>query len=672
MHIFNSFTNNRYSTFLSGNEINKPNHQISQDIMLFKFNNIKLKSILLRLFFLFLYGFQTILLQAQNSKIERHLESDDILSNAKLSQIFYTECSASLSQNLNSTPLLTNIKNLEKKQIFSKEIDSLKSNKTKSKLKNVQIEKLKKEYELNSDINLKVGTNFKANIFNGGAPPDNTLAISNNGNIVSVINCNVAYFNENGTQIWTGSFWELFNDPTLTEIIYDPIVLYDSQADRFVMIAIHGFSSKTSKLIISFSKTNNPRDGWWIYKLSGNPLNNTCWLDYPKLGISNNEIFITGNLFGDNTGYSESIIYQIGKSEGYSGKTLNWKIWSDIVGSPITLIPVNYGQQGNYGPGLYFVNQSPGRGNSVSLFEITNELNSNPRIIRNQIFKRDYEPSGNAQQLGSSVELITGDCKILNAFYLDSTIHYVFQSDYNNTSYTGINYNRLNVATLKNTTFTYGEIGYDCAYPSVASFALTPSDNTVVFCYLRSGVNIYPEVRAIVFDNEQKWSKSLLVKSGENYVDAFQLENTARWGDYTGIAYKYNKTRPEVWVSGGFGSNQTVFNTKYNCFNNWIGLITGIPLSSNDDENKNDNTIKLFPNPIIDLFSMEFEIPETSLITIEINDLNGVIVKTLYNGSLKSGKNMLTFNRNAISSGTYFVTVKTDYTIITTKKIVVN
>jgi hypothetical protein len=571
------------------------------------------------------------------------------------SQIEVTECSGTALPNYDKAPLLINIKNLEKKHSYGKEIEIIKNQKSKNKSSEIIAAEENQLGNFSTVQTPVVGTNFQGNIFNGGAPPDNTIAIASNGNIVSVINCNVAYYNESGTRLWTGSFWELFNDPSLTQLIYDPIVMYDSQQDRFVMIALHGFSSSTSKLIISFSKSNNPLDGWWVYKLTGNPRNNSSWLDYPKLGISNNEVYVTGNLFGDGSGFSESVIYQISKSNGFAGTALNWRLWSNISGSPITIIPVSYGQNGNYGPGLYFINQSPASGNAVDLFEITNDLNANPQLIRNRIFKGDYEPSGNAQQLGTSVELITGDCRIQNAFYLNETIHYVFQSDYLNSNFTGINYNRLNVKNLSNQTFNFGQIGFDCAYPSVASYANDSTDQSVIFCYLRSGSTIFPETRTIAFN--QNWSASTLVKAGTNFVDAFELDNTVRWGDYSGIAYKYNETQPEVWLSGCFGSTQNLFNTRYNCFNTWIARISNNPITTIQPSIINEATPKIFPNPAIDLFSINFKLTQTNQVEIKIFDQWGVLVCELFHGDLKNGTNQLTFNRAALPSGTYLLQI---------------
>lgn len=590
---------------------------------------------------------------------------------ANLSELNTSICAGFSAPDTSKIPLLTNIKNLEKRHSLTSDIAQIKLQKTKEKLSAGVVKSNGDPGLTQAAAQISVSTNFQGNMFNGGSPPDNTIAVANNGNLVSVINCNVAYYNSAGSQLWTGSFWELFNDPSLNEIIYDPVVIYDHQQDKFVMIAIHGFTAATSKLIVCFSKTNNPVEGWFIYKLSGNPLNNSCWFDYPKLGISNNEIFVTGNLFEEASGFNQAVIYQINKGNGFNGANLSWKIWSNIAGSPTTVIPVSFGQQGTYGPGLYFINQSPGSGNAVNLYEITNDLASNPKLTRNQIFKTDYEPSGNAEQNGSAVQLITADCRILNAFYLDGIIHYVFQSDYQNSNYSGINYNRLNVKTLTNVSYTYGEIGYDCAYPSVASFATSATDKTVIFCFLRSNGTIYPETRAVVFDQNQSWSNSILVKAGVNFVDAFQTDNTVRWGDYTGIAYKYNPDKPEVWVSGCYGSKQKLFNATYNCFNTWIAQINTSVLHTANQTDQVKPSISVFPNPTINIFSVDFYSATDNAVCIDIIDPAGKLVRRLFQGHPKIGENLLTFNSAFLPKGIYWISIHSNNKAVRTEKLLV-
>jgi hypothetical protein len=605
---------------------------------------------------------------AQHSKPETSRVANQAQSQGTRKGHFYSSAQQVLPSPQDLSLWLTHIKNINKHSFHNAEADSLKALKSELKIKERQDIQ---EETSTSDINFLNAAGFQGNVFNGGAPPDNTLAISNNGNIVSVINCNVAYYFSNGALQWLGSFWELFNDATLNEIIYDPIVMYDSQADRFVMIAIHGFTSETSKLIVCFSKSNNPLDGWWIYKLSGNPLNNLCWLDYPKLGISNNEVYVTGNLFSDISGFSEAVIYQISKYNGYNGSDLVWDVWSNISGDPNTLIPVSYGQQGNYGPGLYFLTQNPVSGNTIELYELTDEINANPQLIRTSIPKQAYSISGNALQPGTMVQLITGDCRIMNAFYLDGTIHYVFQSDYQNSGYTGINYNRLDLNTLSNSAFVFGQLGLDCAYPSIASFATSESDKSVMISYLASSSSIFPETRAMVFDANLQWSVPITAKAGQNFVDAFAFDNFVRWGDYTGISRRHNSPQPEVWISGGYGTTQTLFGENYRSFGTWISSFVDNDTSTAGISQAIKSEIGVYPNPVLDFFKIEFDLTTISEISVNLTEVSGRFSKQLFRGLAKKGKNLLSFNTSGLASGVYILNISSNNRILLRERIIV-
>jgi len=319
-----------------------------------------------------------------------------------------------------------------------------------------------------------LGQNMEGNWSVVGTPPDNTMAISNGGFIVSANNDGVEYHNAAGQFLYV-DFWANFiNDPSLTGMIYDPKVIYDSQADRFVMVVLHGSTAATSKVLVCFSKTNNPLTGggWWIYNLSGNPLNNNCWWDYPNLGVSNNEIYVTGNLFtsGNNT-FNQAVVYQISKAQGYAGGTINFDTWSGFSSTPFaafTLVPASFGQQGNFGPGIYFVSNAAGGNNKIRLWHLTNDLGSNPQFNTVSVNTTAYSPAAPGLQAGTADQLDNGDCRIQNAFFLNGIIHFTFCSDAGS-GWNGINYNRLTVANNTNTSVMLGQVGTaDLCYPAVA------------------------------------------------------------------------------------------------------------------------------------------------------------------------------------------------------------
>ncbi|HQI71082.1 MAG TPA: hypothetical protein PLT47_10055, partial [Bacteroidales bacterium] len=290
--------------------------------------------------------------QEQKPKLN---ESDKIGSSSK-SEMFTTECMGLVNNpgtDLDWRPILAQKPVSFRPKTPNKEfIKKVKAEKTKQKAMTVS-----KDFNEKSTLTVSpvVGTNYAANPNNGFSPLDNSMAISNNGWIVSVSNTTIRYDQMDGTNVYYSSIVSFINDTAITHVC-DPVVIYDAGSDRFIFFAQEssGVSTK-SKLLIFFSKTNNPQNGWWYYKLTGNPLDDESWFDYPKLAVSTNELYITGNLFYDSGGFNESVLYQINKISGYSGSSMSWQYWHNISGSPFTLLPVSYGQGGSYGPGCYLV-----------------------------------------------------------------------------------------------------------------------------------------------------------------------------------------------------------------------------------------------------------------------------------------------------------------------------
>lgn len=424
----------------------------------------------------------------------------------------------------------------------------------------------------------QLGTNFTANQTAFSTPPDNAMAISNGGRIVTSDNQTIEYYNQNGTAILTDEFHEdFFNDPNLNASIFDPRVIYDSDADRFIFVILHGSNSSNTRVLTCFSQTNNPQDGWNVYYLTGNPRNDNSWLDYPQIAVSNNELYISGNLFTNNFSFNQSVVYQIQKSAGYSGGTLNWQLWDNIVDGqgfqPFSLVPLSYGQQGNYGPGVYFTSSRPGGSDRIFLYDLTDDLTaSNEQLLSYTVNVPDYELAGDALQQGTSNQLDNGDCRMEHGFYLNGVAHTVHAAEFQN-GYNGIRYYRIPVTNLTGVeSASYGETNFDVSYPSIASFADNDLSPSVMIGFLRSGSSIFPEQRVVNCDFNMDFGSSTQVKAGQTFVNILNSSLTERWGDYSDMQRKHNANPPEVWLSGCFGSNSPVNNT----YNTQIAEIKGV------------------------------------------------------------------------------------------------
>lgn len=527
-----------------------------------------------------------------------------------------------------------------------------------------------------------LGTNFLGNELFGGTPADNSMAISNGGIIVSADNATMEVYDGDAQNPYLftleghADFFDFLN-PAPTGNIYDPKVLYDSGADRFIYMILHGTSSSQSELLVCFSQSNNPaQDGWWVYRIQANQAHPGSWFDYPNIGVSNNELYICGNMFTDQGQNSGNILFQIEKNSCYQGGNINYQYWSNVQDNTnetaFTMVPLSWGQQGNYGPGVLLVaNETSEPSDRIMVFDLTDDMASSNEQLNAYSANTDFfDVGGQAAQQGSNILLDIGDNRIQNGFYLDGTIHMVFCSDIQQ-GWNGINYKRISTNNLNVTGSTYGSPGqFDYCYPAVASAGANTSDKSVIIGFLRSGQSIFPEFRAVNCDQNMQWSNSVQIKQGEDDVN-IGGQSPDRWGDYSGISRR-NGANQTVWAAGCYGQSGNAFGVN-NGWNAWIAelSLTGGGGSS-ISETEESTPLRVYPNPTVERFSIEFEMLERMDIDVSIYDMDGRLVKILLQDNLKPGLKTLHFNRNALSTGTYSIVVTSNKNTLTHEKLIIN
>jgi hypothetical protein len=113
----------------------------------------------------------------------------------------------------------------------------------------------------------------------------------------------------------------------------DPYVLYDQQADRWMItdFAFPSFPGNSFWECIAVSQTNDPvSGGWFFYALQVDPANPTFFGDYPKLAIWNsggspaqNAYFLMMNLFTDFTTFDGVRAYALDRASMLGGGQTN-------------------------------------------------------------------------------------------------------------------------------------------------------------------------------------------------------------------------------------------------------------------------------------------------------------------------------------------------------------
>jgi len=500
--------------------------------------------------------------------------------------------------------------------------------------------------------------NFTANGFNLYVPNDNDVAISNAGFVSSVNNTMIYGKNTVTNQIYNSiTLHSLVASLGLTQEEFDPKVVYDPTADRFILAMLNGFNDTTSAIILGFSQTNVAWGLWNFYILPGDALGNNLWSDFPMISVSNEELFISVNLlYNDSTwqaGFNQSIIWQVKKDLGYNGQTLQTQLHSNINynGSVIrNLCPVK-GDIATYGPGTWFVsNRNFSAGNdTIFLLHVTDTIGSTTQQVTVQALTSplQYRMPLDADQLGSAEKLIVNDARIMGAFLHDDNIQFVATTLDTLSGYDGIYHGKIsqvssapvitaNIYTVPNT---------DIAYANIAYAGTSLGDERSLFSFLYASTTLYPGTAAAVWDG-LTYSPHVVLRPGSAACN--MLIGDERWGDYTGCQTRYNQPG-NVWINGSY----TIFN---GVTRTWIGEYTvNTATGMNDAVNKNEALV--FPNPTLDLTTVQFNSPESGRITVRIYDNSGKMVHQLFHGSVMAGENAISFKTEALAAGMYQVVV---------------
>lgn len=584
---------------------------------------------------------------------------------------------------------------------------------------------------------------FEANVYNNSVPNDNNLAISKDGKLVSVSNTTIRGYDIISDSLLFSTALNTFALPLgitgANNSKYDPKALYDPENDRFIVVFLNGTSPTFSKIILAFSSTGNPADSWNLYYLTGNPLNDTTWSDYPAIAITGGELFITVNQIIPGlpwqTGFSQSLIWQIDKMAGFAGDSLlNATLWKNIRfgDGPIrNLNPVGGGSR-IYGPNMFLLSNRNFaiQNDTVFIVEITGPQEDPSSTLKINFALTDvtYGVPPAARQFGGHT-FDTNDGRILGGFLENDKIQFVSNTIDTNTGlaavYHGIISNLYGSTSIKGKII--GDTAMDFGYPNISYSGKQGCDNEALITFNHTSPAVFSGFSAVFFSNAGKYSESLKVKEGDNYVNILSGVYE-RWGDYSGSQRKYNEPG-KVWAVGSFGNAQrrnatwvaelqspdstrmsigiagsrdvSFFNFSdgyaiaeasggnepysYHWSNGStrefaIGLGEGIHYVTVTDNYQcafSDSVeirmppplATVFPNPSRDFTTVNFVLEKDELISVSVFNMEGKLVKVLLEEAAKQGRNLFSFSTRPLPAGTYFLKISASDRIILSEKI---
>lgn len=409
-------------------------------------------------------------------------------------------------------------------------------------------------------------------------PADCTLAAGPQ-HLLAAVNSSLAVFSKaGGAALFQQPLSAWFGNVISNAHIFDPKALYDQHSNRWVLLAVAlplDQTVKQSWFLLSVSQTADPMGRWWNYiydaRKDGNTMTNN-WADYPCLGVDNQAIYVTANMYrfdGNASQYGKVRIFP--KASLYAGSPTSYV---DFVGlanadgaKAFTIQPCHtYGapQVQYFVNSLYPSSSSPTR-NTLSLWSLTNPLTA-PAISRRVVSTDPYGMPPNAPQKGGGNPLDTGDVRILNAVFRGGSVWTALTSFHNWGD--GVNVataqwfqiNATSGALVQQGTFGAPRRSY--CYPVVMPDA--NGNMTMLFSRVSSSefASIGYTGRSASEPLGQLQASAVLKAGAANFV-SLDDRGINRWGDYCGIACDPVDGRL-VWMHNKYASAVNTWGT-------WIG-----------------------------------------------------------------------------------------------------
>ncbi len=515
-----------------------------------------------------------------------------------------------------------------------------------------------------------VGVNFIADSM-PDIPPDNCSALSIGGKAVSVMNGTItvhdaatgAYLTRKGLKPFSTA---VGLNSIVNDYRYDPKVLYDPEADRFICIMLNS-TNDHNWIVLGFSASNDPVGAWNFYKFYGDYMGDTTWFDYPAIAVTKSEFFFTGNKIRYNTswqaGFTRSLIYQVRKQNGYDGDSLlTYQIWDSVQYNNKylrCLHPISPGDS-LQGPAQYFLSNRnfDTLNDSVFLVKVPDTIGSTDTVLTVTPLvstTQSYGVPPDARQPDTALSLATNDGRILGAYAQGNEVQFVSVSldpaFGSSAIFHGVISNYKTTPSVTGHLFSIDTI--DLGYPNISYAGSGTGANQSIISFNFSGPNTYPGFGAIMFDGAA-YSDMLVIKSGDSVINRL-AQKEQRWGDYSGSQPDWGRPG-SVWVNGIFGRKDHGYKNTYG--NYMAQLLSPYHEGVTITPSPHAVSSKLYPNPAPEFISIEFSVSSEQVFSFFIYDMQGRLVDKITDNLCQEGTNILKFNISPLPPGTYILRSK--------------
>lgn len=441
----------------------------------------------------------------------------------------------------------------------------------------------------------------------GNAVPDNTLGVNFSGQMVTAINHRVQIFNQYGVSLLDVADTVFFAELAPDQLVFDPRIVHVPSVNRFAAIALHGTNPNHSKILVAFSSSPDPMDPWHYYSFPGNVCNtnvNDVWLDYPDLGFTATELFVTANVFG-NEQFLGAGIWQMDLLAGMQGDDMDMTLWcqpalEDEEGRSLVPAPalLDIGANDMWFVSTHIPNSSWPITHKFHYWHITGTQTENPELVS---YGTDI-PDGflkwglPIEQPGGEL-LLVNDLRIRSAFFHNGNITLALAAAKEPSSpWCSVRVYRIATSNGNvEVAAPLWQVGSAYSYPKVLPWVEDPYDwdGRCLVSFLRASSSVFPEVRAALLSEELTWSPSMLIESGTSHIDNGYYHN--RWGDYIDAQIRPDQGVPEIWLHAHVGEGELYGNRVYKLVSDILGCTDPSGCNFNSDATLDDGSCTYSP-----------------------------------------------------------------------------
>jgi len=415
---------------------------------------------------------------------------------------------------------------------------------------------------------LQAGTSFAGIAATGWLPPDCTMAVGPTHVLLSVNSSVAIYPKAGGAPLVQRTLTQWFANVVQGYTIFDPKALWDQHAGRWVLLAVAFTKNpQRSVFLLSVSASGNPLGQWHNYSLNAmvdGTTNTNNWADYPALGVDNQALYLTANMFAFEGNFQYAKIRVVPKVGPYAGQAAPFFDFVRMKNPDNTLAFTVQPCHTFGAPQVeYLVNSPFPQGKTLTLWRITNP--ATPTLSRAQVPISTFSLPPNADQSGGAPALNTGDVRVLHAVFRGDSLWAAFTTTRNWGAGNRASIHWVQIRAAANTLVQEGVYGIRDAhyyYP-----ALCPDNNgNVIMVFSRSGS---AEFGSIGYTGRRSTDPlgslqpSSLLKAGIAHYQGLDGGGRNRWGDYNGVAADPGSPRA-IWMYSEFAAAVNTWGT-------WVG-----------------------------------------------------------------------------------------------------